>query len=141
MQLEQRSLVQAFASQAALAIERAQFAEHARQLQILQATEKLQSALLNSISHELRTPLVAVTGALSSLKDEHSPLDDAARISVAADGYAEAERLNRLVGNLLGMTRIEAGCCACTVSRATSRRSSAYRWKKSRRNSPVVTSR
>ena len=75
----------------------------------MQATEKLQSALLNSISHELRTPLVAITGALSSLKDDNSRLNDAARRSLAAEGYEEAERLNRLMGNLLGMTRIEAG--------------------------------
>ncbi len=106
---EQRRLLEAFASQAALAMERAELAEHARQIQILQATEKLQSALLNSISHELRTPLVAITGALSSLKEEDSHLNDAERRSLASDGYEEAERLNRLVGNLLGMTRIEAG--------------------------------
>jgi two-component system sensor histidine kinase KdpD len=105
----QRVLLEAFASQAALALERAELADHARQLQILQATEKLQSALLNSISHELRTPLVTITGALSSLKDENGRLNEAARRNLAADGYAEAERLNRLVGNLLGMTRIEAG--------------------------------
>lgn len=105
----QRRLLEAFASQAALAIERAELAEHARRVEVLQATEKLQGALLNSISHELRTPLVAVTGALSSLKDENGHLDNATRRSLAADGFAEAERLNRLVGNLLGMTRIEAG--------------------------------
>ncbi|HEX9116435.1 MAG TPA: ATP-binding protein, partial [Anaerolineae bacterium] len=106
---EQRRLLDAFAGQAALALERAELAEHARQLEVVQATEKLQGALLNSISHELRTPLVAITGALSSLMDENRHLDDATRRILAADGYQEAERLNRLVGNLLGMTRIEAG--------------------------------
>ena len=106
---EKRRLLEAFASQAALAIERAQLAERTRQMQILQATEKLQSALLNSISHELRTPLVAITGALSSLRDDAGGLDEATRRSLAADGYEEAEQLNRLVGNLLNMTRIEAG--------------------------------
>jgi two-component system, OmpR family, sensor histidine kinase KdpD len=106
---EQRRLLEVFASQAALAIERAQLAEHARQAQLLQATEKLQSALLNSISHELRTPLVAITGAFSTLKSDDDNLDDAMRRSLIADGQEEAERLNRLVGNLLDMTRIEAG--------------------------------
>ena len=106
---EQRRLLEVFASQAALAIERAQLAEHARQAQLLQATEKLQSALLNSISHELRTPLVAITGAFSTLKSDEGKLDDAMRRSLIADGQEEAERLNRLVGNLLDMTRIEAG--------------------------------
>ncbi len=106
---EKRRLLEAFASQAALAIERAQLAERTRQMQILQATEQLQSALLNSISHEFRTPLVAITGALSSLRDDAGGLDEEARRNLAADGYEEAEQLNRLVGNLLNMTRIEAG--------------------------------
>jgi two-component system, OmpR family, sensor histidine kinase KdpD len=109
MPAEQRQLLAAFASQAAMAIARAQLADHARQVQVLQATEKLQSALLNSISHELRTPLVAITGALSSLKGNDNHMDEATRRSLAADGYAEAERLNRLVGNLLDMSRVEAG--------------------------------
>ena len=65
---EQRQLLEAFASQAALAVERAQLEEQTRQIQVLQAAEKLQTALLNSISHDLRTPLVSITGALSSLE-------------------------------------------------------------------------
>jgi two-component system sensor histidine kinase KdpD len=106
---EQRHLLDAFASQAALAIERAQLAEQARQAEVLQATEKLQTALLNSISHDLRTPLVSITGALSSLQEDDIELDEAARHSLVENAREEAERLNRLVGNLLDMTRIEAG--------------------------------
>ena len=109
MASEQRRLLEVFASQAALALERAQLAEHARQMQLLQATEKLQGALLNSISHELRTPLVSITGAFSALEDDAGSLDETARRSLISEGRAEAERLNRLVGNLLDMTRIEAG--------------------------------
>ena len=66
---EQRQTLSAFAHQAALALERASLAEQARQAELLQATEKLQTALLNSISHDLRTPLVSITGALSSLDE------------------------------------------------------------------------
>ena len=106
---DQRRLLDAFASQAALAIERAQLAEQARQAEVLQATEKLQTALLNSISHDLRTPLVSITGALSSLQEDDVELDDATRRSLVENAREEAERLNRLVGNLLDMTRIEAG--------------------------------
>jgi two-component system sensor histidine kinase KdpD len=106
---EQRRLLEVFASQAALAIERAQLAEQARQAQLLQATEKLQTALLNSISHDLRTPLVSITGALSSLQEDSISLDEATRQSLVETAYEEARRLNRLVGNLLDMTRIEAG--------------------------------
>ncbi len=65
--------MEAFANQAAQAIERVQLAEEARQMKLLQAAEKLQNALLNSISHDLRTPLVSITGALTSL-DEQSEL-------------------------------------------------------------------
>ena len=61
---EQRQLLEVFASQAAVAIERVLLAEEARKANLLQATEKLQSALLNSISHDLRTPLASITGAL-----------------------------------------------------------------------------
>jgi len=106
---DQRRLLGAFASQAALAIERAQLAEQARQAQLLQATEKLQTALLNSISHDLRTPLVSITGALSSLQEDDVELDEATRRSLVENAREEAERLNRLVGNLLSMTRIESG--------------------------------
>lgn len=105
---DQRQLLEAFAGQAALAIERAQLAEQAHQAELLQATEKLQTALLNSISHDLRTPLVSITGALSSLQEDED-LDETARASLVENAREEAERLNRLVGNLLDMTRIEAG--------------------------------
>jgi two-component system sensor histidine kinase KdpD len=106
---DQQRLLEAFVSQAALAIERAQLAEQARQAEVLKATEKLQTALLNSISHDLRTPLVSITGALSSLQEDDIELDEATRRSLVENAREEAERLNRLVGNLLDMTRIEAG--------------------------------
>jgi two-component system sensor histidine kinase KdpD len=106
---EQRQLLDAFASQAALAIERTQLAEEAQQSEMLRATEKLQTALLNSISHDLRTPLVSITGALSSLQEDDPELDVATRGALVENAREEAERLNRLVGNLLDMTRIEAG--------------------------------
>lgn len=106
---EQRRLMEAFANQGALAIERARLAEEARQLQVLQTTEKLQSALLNSISHDLRTPLVSITGALSTLAEAGAGLDEHNRSALIDNARHEAERLNRLVGNLLDMTRLEAG--------------------------------
>jgi two-component system sensor histidine kinase KdpD len=99
----------AFASQAALAIERAQLSDAARQAQVLQAAERLQTALLNAVSHDLRTPLVSITGALSSLEEDGTHLDEATRHSLVENARDEAERLNRLVGNLLDMTRLEAG--------------------------------
>lgn len=112
---EQRRLLESFATQAALAIERAQLAEQARRAQMLEATEKLQAALLNSISHDLRTPLASITGSLSSLQEDAVQLDGATRQSLLENASAEAERLNHLVGNLLDMTRIEAGAMKVTA--------------------------
>jgi len=106
---EQQQTFTAFAHQAALAIERALFAEQARDAEILQATEKLQSALLNSISHDLRTPLASITGALSSLQEKSLELNQKDRNILLKTAHEEAERLNRLVENLLNMTRLEAG--------------------------------
>lgn len=107
--LEQRRLMNAFATQAALAIEATQLAEEARQAQLLREKEKLQSALLNSISHDLRTPLVSITGALSSLRDTNTYYDLETRRDLLDGAYLEAERLNRLVGNLLDMSRLDSG--------------------------------
>ena len=87
----------------------AKLAEQARRAQVLEATDKLQTALLNSISHDLRTPLVSITGALSTLEDEDTALDAGTRRALIENAREEAERLNRLVGNLLDMTRLEAG--------------------------------
>ncbi|MDZ4185534.1 MAG: sensor histidine kinase KdpD [Desulfuromonadales bacterium] len=106
---ENRLLLDAFATQAAMSMERIRFSRQAEQAQILQARENLERALLNSISHDLRTPLVTVTGVLSSLKEEGAHLSDQARQELLDTAFGEAQRLNRFVGNLLDMTRIEAG--------------------------------
>jgi two-component system sensor histidine kinase KdpD len=106
---ENRRLLDAFATQAAMAMERVQFSRQAEQAQILQARENLERALLNSISHDLRTPLSSVTGVLTSLRDEGAHLSDQARRVLLDTACGEAERLNRFVANLLDMTRIEAG--------------------------------
>ncbi len=103
-----RLLLDAFASQTAMALERVRFSQQAEQAQILQARETLERALLNSISHDLRTPLASITGALSSLRDQEG-LNETARNELLATACEEAARLNRFVGNLLDMTRLEAG--------------------------------
>jgi len=105
---ERNRLLEAFASQAGLAIDAIYLAEKARQTQLLKEKEKLQTALLNSISHDFRTPLVSITGALSSLRDQAHLLNEEARNDLLDTAWEEAERLNHLVGNLLDMTRLEA---------------------------------
>lgn len=112
---EQRQFLDAYANLAALAIERAQLDEQASQAQVLRATEKLQTALLNSISHDLRTPLASISGALDSLTEAEQEgdslihLDRPARLDLLENAREQAGRLNRLVGNLLEMTRLDAG--------------------------------
>jgi len=106
---ESRRLLDAFATQGAMAMERVQFSRQAEQAQILQARETLERSLLNSISHDLRTPLSTITGVMASLRDPTLRLTDQARSELLETASSEAERLNRFVGNLLDMTRIEAG--------------------------------
>ena len=102
-------LVEAFANQAAVAIERGRMVQKAGQEQVAQATEQLEKSLLNSISHDLRTPLASITGALSSLKEEEHRLSTGAQKELVDTALGEAARLNRFVRNLLDMTRIESG--------------------------------
>lgn len=105
---DQRHLLEAFASLAALAVERAQLAGEAERARVQVEAERLRNSLLSSVSHDLRTPLAGITGAASSLLDA-SALDAATRRELTQSIYDEANRLNRLVRNLLDMTRLEAG--------------------------------
>ncbi len=113
---ERNRLLDAFASQAALAIDATLLAEKAQQTQLLREAEKLQSALLNSISHDLRTPLVSIAGALSSLRDQAGFLDETAKSELIEGAWEETTRLNQLVGNLLDMTRLEANAVSLRQS-------------------------
>ncbi|MCB0210399.1 MAG: sensor histidine kinase KdpD [Anaerolineae bacterium] len=106
---EQRRWLQAVVNQTAQAIERMQFFAEAQAAELLKETEKLQTTLLNSISHDLRTPLASITGVLSSLRDDRALLDETAQRLLINTAWEQADRLNRLVGNLLEMTRLEAG--------------------------------
>ena len=113
---EQLHLLEAFADQTASAVERAQLAEEAARRRVQAETEQMRSALLSAVSHDLRTPLATITGAASLLLagpdaavGGPGALDEAARRELQSAIYDEAERLNRLVGNLLEMTRLESG--------------------------------
>ncbi|HSX81007.1 MAG TPA: sensor histidine kinase KdpD [Candidatus Saccharimonadia bacterium] len=106
---EQVALLETFASQTALALERALLAEEAQQAQLQVETERLRNSLLSSVSHDLRTPLTAITGATSTLLEEDRKLDAPTRHELLHTVHEEADRLNRLVSNLLAMTRLESG--------------------------------
>ena len=102
-------LLEPFAIQAALAIERAHLAQKAEQSQLLQATERLERSLLNSISHDLRTPLSSIMGALSSLRYEGNSPEAESKRELMDLAWEEAGRMNRFISNLLDITRLEAG--------------------------------
>ncbi len=102
-------LIETFAGQAALALERAMLAERAQHEQLEIEAERLRTALLSSLSHDLRTPLGAITGSASSLLEEQSALSSAARRDLLQTILEEAQRMNRLIGNLLDMIRVESG--------------------------------
>ena len=106
---EQLHLLETFASQTALAIERAVLAEEAQAAQLRVEAERLRSSLLSSVSHDLRTPLTAITGAASTLLEPDNGLSAESRRDLVETIAEEAHRLNRLVQNLLEMTRLEAG--------------------------------
>jgi two-component system sensor histidine kinase KdpD len=114
LSLDLRLFLESAVNLSALAIDRASYAEKAAQNEMLRNTEKLQTALLNSISHELRTPLAAITGVLTSLGESgraapENQLDPATSLELIDSATREAEKLNHLMGNLLDMTRLEAG--------------------------------
>ncbi|MBP9853563.1 MAG: GAF domain-containing protein [Candidatus Omnitrophica bacterium] len=103
-----RHLFIALANQAAVAIQRTKLADASRQVELMKEREKLHTALLNSISHDLRTPLVSIMGALSSLLQDYSSIDSKTREELLTAAYEDSDHLNRFVGNLLDMTRLEA---------------------------------
>jgi len=106
---EQIGLIDAFIAQATLAIEASHLAIKAKHSELLREKELLHTTILNSISHDLRTPLVSITGTLSYLKDDANNLSQEAQHNLVHGAYEEANRLNRLVSNLLEMSRLQAG--------------------------------
>jgi two-component system, OmpR family, sensor histidine kinase KdpD len=106
---EQRALLDLFASQVASALERARLAEAAQRAQVQMQAERLRSSLLSSVSHDLRTPLAVITGAASALAQPESEPTAEVRHELSQTIHEEAQRLNRLVRNLLDMTKITSG--------------------------------
>ncbi len=104
---EQLHLLESLVNQVALAIERTRLSDEAQQAHVRAETERMRNAVLSSVSHDLRTPLATISGAASSLTQDE--LNAAARKDLARSIYREADRLDRLLKNLLDMMRIEAG--------------------------------
>ncbi len=107
---ERIRLLEAFAGLAAMAINRSKLAEQARKSLALVESERLRTALFNSLSHDLRTPLSSIIGAVTGLlEDQNVVYSPEVRNELLQTILQGAERMNRFVSNLLDMARLESG--------------------------------
>lgn len=102
-------MLHTFASQGVTALERLRLSQAASRSRLLEESDRFKSSLLSSVSHELRTPLATIKAAVTSLHSETVAWDSVARDDLLAAIEEETDHLNQLVGNLLNMSRIEAG--------------------------------
>jgi two-component system sensor histidine kinase KdpD len=106
---ERRDFIAAVQYHCASAIARLRARDAQRRSELDLEAEQMRASLLSSVSHDLRTPLGTILGSLGALLDREVSLDEPARRSLLGSAHAEAERLHRLVKNLLEMTRITSG--------------------------------
>jgi len=109
LSLEETRLLAAYSNQGALAIERIYLYQSENVARLLEESDRIKTSLLNSVSHELRSPLAAIKASASSLRSGAVEWDTVARMELLATVEEETDQLNLLVGNLLDMSRIEAG--------------------------------
>ena len=109
LSVEHRVFLDAFIKQAALSVERARLTEDAKASALRVRTEEMRSSLLSSVSHDLRTPLAAITGAGTTLRDDVGRLAPEQRAELADTICTEAERMERLIANILDMVRLASG--------------------------------
>ncbi|GHO48795.1 ATP-binding protein [Ktedonospora formicarum] len=98
-----------FLDHASILIEQTRLQHENLKIEVLQRTDALRAALLSSVSHDLRTPLTVIKASASSFLEKDIHWDEETQRSIARSIEHEADRLNRLVGNLLDMSRIEEG--------------------------------
>jgi two-component system sensor histidine kinase KdpD len=109
---EDERFILALLDQGAVALERAEFAVEAADAEAFRKSDRLRSALLNSVSHDLRTPLSTVLGSATTLLDYGKSLSAKVQRDLLESIREEAERLSRYVGDLLDMSRLEGGALA-----------------------------
>jgi two-component system, OmpR family, sensor histidine kinase KdpD len=104
---ERRDLLESFVRQIGLVLDRQRLRDAEQQAKLVSESERLSKALLNSVSHEIRTPIAAITSAASSLSKAGG--ETGFQRTMVAEIEEAARRLNRLVGNLLDIARLETG--------------------------------
>lgn len=109
LESEALPLLEALANQVGLALERDNLCRRATAAQLEIEAERMRNTLLSSVSHDLKTPLTVIAGSASSLLEGEKALDAATKQELAHTIYDEAQRLDRLVHNLLEMTRLQSG--------------------------------
>jgi two-component system sensor histidine kinase KdpD len=120
LSVHQRNLLDAFSEQIAAVIQRHQMQQVSEQARLLAESERLSKTLLNSISHEIRTPLAAIQSATTNMVEYgHADLSPTQKMMVSEIQEATS-RLNRLVGKVLDISRLESGhtqpkCAPCEI--------------------------
>ena len=109
LRAEEFQLLDTLALQTRLAIERARLVAQVAHTQALGESDRLKSALLASVTHDLRTPLAVIKGATSTLLADDIAWDSATQRALTQSIDVQVDHLNRVVGNLLDMSRVEAG--------------------------------
>jgi two-component system sensor histidine kinase KdpD len=104
-----RRLLPALASLLAVAIDRDQLEREALEAEALRRADAMKTALLRAVSHDLRTPLMAISTSAGALARRDLEIDDAGRADLLETIVAASDRLDHLVGNLLDLSRLQAG--------------------------------
>ncbi len=106
---EQLHLLETFAGQIGIALERERLGAATEEARVATETERLRNTLLASISHDLRTPLAVMAGAASTLVRQGAALDEPTRSALAASIEGKAQEMTELISNVLDLTRLESG--------------------------------
>lgn len=107
--LDQQHILENVSAQTAMALDRLRLQKSAEKSKVLEASENLHQALLNSVSHELRTPLTAIIGSASAMADKNLVFQEGVRHQLVEDIMDSSLRLNQVVENLLDMSRLNSG--------------------------------
>ena len=108
-------MLNAFAAQLSLALERARLGEEAAGARVEAEASRIRAALFSSVTHDLRTPLASIMASASSLLEQGVPFSEEQRHELLQTILEEADRLNRLVANLMDLSRLRAGALTPTV--------------------------
>ncbi|MBC8170351.1 MAG: DUF4118 domain-containing protein [Anaerolineae bacterium] len=105
----QTRLLNTCTSQAAMALQRIELTERARKSEQFEEADRLKTALLHAVSHDLRTPITIIKTSASNLRTPGDNLSTEERRELSEVIENEADQLDKMIGNLLDMSRLRAG--------------------------------